>query len=69
MKILKSRMSLIVRANVVLNCIVLVNSDWRFRLDTNIMKNGPDMFPEIPNFFSKYLEKFLNISKIPGFIS
>ena len=30
MKILKSRMSLIVRVNVVLNCIVLVNSDWRF---------------------------------------
>ena len=29
--------------------------------DTNITKNGLNMFPEIPDCFSKYLEKFLNI--------
>ena len=45
-------------------------------LDTNITKNRLNMFPEIPDFFlkiskffSKYLEKVLNISKISGFMS
>ena len=38
-------------------------------LDTNITKNRLDMFLEIPNFFSTYLEKVLKISKIFGFIS
>ena len=38
-------------------------------LDTNIKKNRPNIFPEIPDFFPKYLEKVLNISKISGFIS
>ena len=37
-------------------------------LDTNIKKNRPNIFPEIPDFFPKYLEKVLNISKISGFI-
>ena len=32
-------------------------------LDTHIMKNRLNMFPEIPDFFSIYLEKVLNISK------
>ena len=32
-------------------------------LDTNITKNSLNLFPEIPNFFSKYLEFFSNISK------
>ena len=30
-------------------------------LDIHIMKNRLNMFPEIPDFFSKYLEKVLNI--------
>ena len=38
-------------------------------LDTNITKNRLNMFPEIPNFFSKYLEKVLNILNIFGFTS
>ena len=45
-------------------------------LDTNITKNRLNMFPEIPDFFlkiskffSKYLEKVLNTSKISGFMS
>ena len=29
--------------------------------DTNITKTRLNMFPEIPDFFSKYLEKGLNI--------
>ena len=37
--------------------------------DTNITKTRLNMFSEIPNFFPKYLEKGLNISKISGFIS
>ena len=42
-------------------------------LDKNITKNRLNMFSEIPNFFSKYLELFfekvLNVSNIFGFIS
>ena len=30
-------------------------------LDTHIMKNRLNMFPGIPDFFSIYLEKVLNI--------
>ena len=29
--------------------------------DTNITKNRLNMFPEIPDFFSKYLKKVLKI--------
>ena len=38
-------------------------------LDTNITKNRLNMFAEIPDFFSKYLESVLNISKLSGLIS
>ena len=38
-------------------------------LDTNITKNCLNMFAEIPDFFSKYLENVLNISKTSGLIS